>query len=429
MQQPTWILHIDMDAFYASVEQMDQPELRGRPVAVGGMGGRGVVSAASYEIRKYGVRSAMPGATARRLCPQGVFLPVRMRRYKEVSAKVMAALHEFSPLVEQASVDEAYMDGTGLERLFGPIQQLCGAIRRRVREVTGGLTCSVGAAPVRFLAKIASDQNKPDGVFILHPEEVPLFLSTLPVAKIPGVGRRGQETLKALGVRHAGDVPRRPREFWEARLGKWGGELFDRCQGRGSTEVVPYAAPKSCSAENTFDQDTLDHSRLRRWLLAQSDRVAAELRKNQVRGRTITLKAKFADFRQVTRSRSLDHRTSETNVIYRTAVALLEELAPRTPLRLIGVGVSNFAPRARQLSLLEAASERPDEREQDLERTVDAIRSKFGAKALRRAELLDASGDRASKKQADQRTDGKSPARSRPATPTSETDNDQDPPF
>lgn len=394
MPIPIWIMHIDMDAFYASVEQLDHPELRGKPVAVGGAGDRGVVSAASYEIRTFGVRSAMPGATARRLCPQGIFLPVRMGRYQEVSRLVMAALSEFSPLVEQASVDEAYLDATGLERLFGPPEQLAESIRARVREVTGGLTCSVGIAPVRFLAKIASDQNKPDGVFILRPDAVENFLRTLPVGKIPGVGKQGLESLRRAGVRFAGDVPRHPRRFWEQRLGKWGGELYDRCLGLGSTEIVPYSAPKSCSAENTFSRDTLDRIELRRWLLAQSDRVAADLRGHGVRGRTVTLKAKFSDFRQVTRSRSLDHRTSETDVIFRTVLELLDELAPNVPLRLIGVGVSNFEPRARQLSLLADESKAPDKRLRGLEQTVDTIRARFGREALKRAELLAFDGRR-----------------------------------
>jgi DNA polymerase-4 len=415
MAPRTWIMHIDMDAFFASVEQLDNPELRGKPVAVGGAGDRGVVSAASYEIRKFGVRSAMPGATARRLCPHGVFLPGRMWRYKEISKLVMAALSEFSPLVEQASVDEAYLDATGLERLFGPVEELAERIRARVREVTGGLTCSVGAAPVRFLAKIASDQNKPDGVFILQPEDVADFLRTLPVGKIPGVGKRGLESLRRAGVRFAGDVPRRPRRFWEERLGKWGGELHDRCLGLGSTEIVPFSAPKSCSAENTFARDTLDRTELRRWLLAQSDRVAADLRRHGVRGRTVTLKAKFSDFRQVTRSRSLEHRTSETDVIFRTAQALFDELAPKVPLRLIGVGVGNFEPRARQLSLLEGEEERPNRRSRELEQAVDAIRGKFGSGALKRAELLDFDGRKpkaASGRLPDEKNAGKGKPRS-----------------
>ncbi|MEF2145684.1 MAG: DNA polymerase IV [Desulfovibrionaceae bacterium] len=386
MTGSTWILHIDMDAFYASVEQLDNPELRGKPVAVGGSSERGVISAASYEIRKYGVRSAMPAVTAKRLCPHGIYLPVRMARFKEVSRLVMGALQEFSPLVEQASVDEAYLDATGLERLFGPVEQLAESIRTRVREVTGGLTCSVGAAPVRFLAKIASDRNKPDGVFVLRPGEVAAFLAELPVGRIPGVGARGVETLKRWGVRTAGDVLRHSREFWRDKLGKWGPELHDRCRGIDPRGVVPFAPPKSSSAENTFEKDTLDRDVLRRWLLAQSERVGSDLRRHGLRGRTVTLKAKYADFRQVTRSRSLERRTSDTDVIFRTAVQLLEELNPRVALRLIGVGVSGFEARQELLSLLDDG---PDPRPDELLKAVDKVREKFGPGAIKRGDLLE----------------------------------------
>ncbi len=185
----TWILHIDMDAFFASVEQMDNPALRGKPVAVGGLSERGVVSAASYEVRKFGVHSAMSVVKARRLCPDIILVPGRMKRYKEISALAMGVLREFSPAVEKASVDEAYLDGTGLEHLFGPIDEVGRRIKSRMKAVTG-LTCSVGAAPVRFLAKIASDMDKPDGLYIIHPQEVESFLRTLPVKKIPGVGKK-----------------------------------------------------------------------------------------------------------------------------------------------------------------------------------------------------------------------------------------------
>ena len=199
------IIHIDMDAFFASVEQMDDPSLRGKPVIVGGEQ-RGVVSTCSYEARVFGVHSAMPMATARRLCPQAIVVRGRYARYAELSRAVMAALAEFSPLVEQASVDEAYVDATGLERLFGSLEELLLRIKERVREATGGLTCSAGAAPVKFLAKICSDINKPDGMFILRPEEVDDFLATLPVGKIPGVGKRMVESLQGLGVRTVGQL-------------------------------------------------------------------------------------------------------------------------------------------------------------------------------------------------------------------------------
>lgn len=373
-----------MDAFFASVEQLDNPELRGKPVAVGGTGERSVISAASYEIRKYGVRSAMAGQTARRLCPHGIFLPGRMRRYKEISRQVMDVLGSFSPVVEQASVDEAYVDGTGLEGLYGPVEELCATIRRRVREETG-LTCSVGAAPVRFLAKIASDWNKPDGMMIIHPEEMRRFLDTLPVERIPGVGKSALSALAGVGVRLVGDVHRYPEAFWDQRFGKWGRVLCARANGIDPTGVVTESERKSCSAENTLSTDTWDKDRLCRWLLLQADRVGADLRRLGVSGRTVTLKAKFADFRRITRSRTLPYTVQDTATIYETATALLRELELSGPVRLIGVGVSNFGKQARQLSLLEDHGPPPDA---TVDRAVDEVRKKFGKNALKRGALL-----------------------------------------
>ena len=383
----TWILHIDMDAFFASVEQLDHPEYRGKPLAVGGTSDRSVVSAASYEARKWGVRSAMSVVKARKLCPDLLLVSGRMGRYKEVSGQVMAALHEFSPTVEQASVDEAYLDGTGLERLFGPIDEVALRIKARVREVTG-LTCSVGAAPVRFLAKIASDVNKPDGMFIIRPEEVADFLRTLPVGRIPGVGAKLAETLRHMGVRTCGDILGRPRSYWEQRVGKYGGALHDRAGGIDSGTVTPTSEAKSCSAENTFHEDTTDRTVLNRWLLAQSERVGSDLRAHGYKGRTVTLKVKFADFTQITRSRSLDARTDNTALICETARDLLGQLELRRAVRLIGIGVSNFDPRPRQLTLFDDA---PGEIEatNGLDLAVDAVRRRFGPQAVIRVELLD----------------------------------------
>lgn len=388
-----------MDAFFASVEILDNPELKGKPVAVGGTSPRGVISAASYEIRKYGVRSAMPAATARRLCPHGIYLPGRMRRYAEVSRQVMAVLRDFSPLVEQASVDEAYLDATGLQRLFGPIEQLCATLKARVKEATG-LTCSVGAAPVRFLAKIASDVNKPDGLFILWPEDVPEFLKTLPVGDIPGVGPHARETLKSLGVRFAADLLNHPESFWVQRFGKWGSVLYDRGQGIGPDVITPHSPAKSSSAENTFDRDTLNPEVLIRWLLKQSERVGEDLRKHGLAGRTVTLKAKFADFKQVTRSRTLDKPICDTRTIFDTAKELLAALDPKKPLRLIGVGVSHFeaGPSQVQLSLFDwekeldkqarAAKSRGAVDKAAVDRAMDAVRGRFGRSAVVRGDLL-----------------------------------------
>lgn len=385
MAPDRYIAHIDMDAFFASVEQLDHPEWRGRPLAVGD-GPRSVVSAASYEIRKFGVRSAIPVAQAKKLCPHGLFVPVRMWRYKEMSRRVMAVLQRFSPLVEQASVDEAYLDATGLTRLFGPPEELAATIRAEVFRETE-LTCSVGIAPMRFLAKIASDYNKPDGQTILRQHEVRAFLDQLPVQKIPGVGGRTLEILNGLGVRLAGDVLKRPQEFWRQKLGERGLWLFELAQGLDDRPVTPFTPPKSSSAENTFERDTRDTAVLRRWLLLQSERVGADLRAQGVRGRTVTLKATFADFRKLTRSRTLSEPVNDTQSIFETALGLLGELGPRQDLRLIGVGVSQFGERPRQLSLLEPVT--PARPKGALDQALDAVRGRFGKGAIVRGDLLD----------------------------------------
>lgn len=382
-------MHIDMDAFFASVEQLDDPSLRGRPVIVGGSSERGVVSAASYEARRYGVRSAMPTVTARRLCPHGVFVAGRRHRYAEVSRMVMAVLHDFSPVVEQASVDEAYLDATGLERLFGPVDEMALRLKGRVREVTGGLTCSVGLAPVKFLAKIASDVNKPDGVFILPPEDVAAFLATLPVGRIPGVGKRMLESLDLLGVRTAGDVLRHPVSFWERRFGKGGLVLYDRARGIDPRPLEPWTPPKSESAEVTLAADTADRAVLRRWLLAQAERVGGSLRRQGLAGRTITLKIKYADFRQLTRSRTLPEPVSATKTIFEEAWALLEALDLEAKVRLVGLGVSHFGGE-RQMSLpIGGMPRRDDTRRERLDATLDRLRARFGAGAVMRGDLVD----------------------------------------
>jgi len=271
------ILHLDMDAFFASVEQLDAPDLRGRPVIIGNSM-RGVASAASYEARAFGVHSAMPIARARRLCPAGVFLPVRMSRYKEISVQVMSVLQDFSPVVEQASVDEAYLDISGTERLFGPPQDLARALKDRIKTEIG-LTCSAGIAPVRFLAKIASDWDKPDGLTVVEPDRVQEFLSRVPVDKIPGIGKRAREELRLLQVNMVPDILNFSEAFWIDRFGKRGAVLYRKAQGIDPTPVRPRQPAKSCGAENTFSRDTVDLGELEQWLITQSERVGRELRK------------------------------------------------------------------------------------------------------------------------------------------------------
>lgn len=383
---PRWILHLDMDAFFASVEQLDAPELRGKPVIIGGAE-RGVVSTASYEARRFGVRSAMPMFQARRLCPHAVFIRGRMERYKEKSREVMAVAARFSPLVEQASVDEAYLDASGLEHVFGTAEHMARCLQSAVLAECG-LSCSLGLAPVKFLAKIASDMHKPAGLTILAHADVPTFLQSLPVSKIPGIGKRMQESLELLGVRHAADVQRFPRDFWLRRLGKAGDVLYDRARGIDPRQVEPYSDPKSESAENTFAKDIFDREELAVWLLRQSERVGRSLRKQGLAGRTITLKLKYADFMQHTKSRTLKQPTNLTRLIYETALELLDESKVNRPLRLIGVGVSQFGEREEQLSLLPDAGEERRKRDASLDATLDQLRAKFGNTAVVRGKLF-----------------------------------------
>ena len=389
------IIHIDMDAFFASVEQMDNPDLRGRPVIVGGSSDRGVVSTCSYEARAFGVHSAMPMVVARRLCPQAVIVRGRYQRYTELSHAIMSALKDFSPLVEPASVDEAYIDGTGHERLFGPLEELVAGIKARVVDVTGGLTCSVGAAPVKFLAKICSDVNKPDGVFILLPEEIDDFLCALPVGKIPGVGKRTVQNLQDLGVRTVGQLRRFSPEFMERRFGKWGLVLYERVRGRDSRKVETEREAKSESAECTFAQDTRDRDFLQRMLMAHAERVGSSLRRHGYRGRTITLKVKFCDFKQITRSRTLEDAVNATETIFETGCRLLAELPLPQPVRLIGLGVSGFDAPPGQFFLPgtgKAAGQKLDPqveaKRQKLDAALDSLREKFGTQAVQRGRLF-----------------------------------------
>ncbi|MCK4236267.1 MAG: DNA polymerase IV, partial [Candidatus Krumholzibacteria bacterium] len=288
------IAHIDMDAFFASVEVLDNPELEGKPVIVGGGSKRGVVSAASYEARGFGVHSAMPIFQAKKLCPDGIFLPVRMRRYREVSRIVMGCLREFSPLVEQVSVDEAYIDLTGTEQLFGDPPEAALSIKKRVSDRTS-LTCSIGVSTCKFLAKIASDMEKPDGIKVISPDEVKSFLETLPIEKVPGIGRKAGEQLSNLGVRYIGDLGRYSPDWLTQRFGKFGSWLVDIACGKDNSPVVPYTEPKSMSAEETLREDTVHKAILKKFILKQADRIGRTLRKKGFRGRTVTLKIKHSD--------------------------------------------------------------------------------------------------------------------------------------
>jgi len=381
------ILHLDMDAFFASVEQHDAPSLKGLPVIIG-HDHRGVVSAASYEARAFGVRSAMPVSEARRRCPQGVFLPGNHRRYSEVSRIVMHTLGRFSPLVEPASIDEAYVDITGTETLFGPAETLAQTIKDAVRAATG-LACSVGVAPVKFIAKIASDYDKPDGLTIVTPENALDFLAPLPVGKIPGVGKRAEQILARLGIRTIADLRNHTPEFLARHCGSSGPALHEKAHARGSAALVADREAKSVSAENTFHADTADREILAAWLLRQAERIGRELRQENVRGRTITLKLKFNTFKQITRSRTLAQATDSDAAIFAIAQELLDAEPLPHPLRLIGVGVSHFGDTPQQLTLFTDPQQTNQIHNGKIDAALDAIRGKFGRQAIIRGRLFE----------------------------------------
>ena len=387
------ILHVDMDAFFASVEQLDQPGLRGKCVMVG-RSGRGVVTAASYEARKFGVHSAMPVFKARKLCPNGIFVPPRMGRYREVSRQVMAILATFSPLVEKVSIDEAFIDIAGCRRLFGPPEAMASTLKERVRTEVG-LTCSVGIAPCKFLAKIASDMDKPDGLTLISQEQMEGFIDRLPIEKVPGVGKTSTPVLGRMGIRFLGDIKRFPEKFLDEKFGAFGRRLARLARGEDDAPVTPTAPAHSVSTETTLSADTEDRGLLRRHLLRQSEEVAGQLRKIRVRARTVTLKLKHSDFRQAARQTTLARPTQSASVLFDTACKLLATYDLVLPVRLVGVGASGLIPEGTptQQSLFSDAD--PVATGWDhADKALDAIRSKFGPDMVRRASLVDESHEK-----------------------------------
>ena len=382
------ILHIDMDAFYASIEQQDNPALKGQPVIVGGGAEkRGVVSAASYEARAFGVHSAMPASQARRLCPQGVFLPVRMDRYREVSGQIFEVFQEYTPLIQPLSLDESFLDVTGCESLFGPAPEIAREIKRKILVRTG-LTASAGIAPNKFLAKIASDWRKPDGLVEIKPDEIRAFLENLPISKLWGVGKSTEEILRGMGVLRAGQLAQYPPEGIEKKLGKFGLELLALARGEDNRPVVPHEEAKSLSQEQTFTPDLQDRQVMEQILLDQAEQVGWELRKQKIKGQTVHLKVRYPDFTLITRSQTLSLPTDAGMEIYRTAVKLLEKTEVRSrKARLLGVGVSNL--RHRNAPLQRGLFDSYREKEEKSLEAVDKIWNKFGPEAIKRASLLE----------------------------------------
>jgi DNA polymerase-4 len=399
----TWILHVDMDAFFAAVEALDDPALAGRPLIVGGTGPRGVVASCSYEARAYGVRSAMPATQARRLCPDAVFVAGRYERYAEVSRQMHAVFHRFTPLVEGISLDEAFLDVTGAIRLFGPAPAIAAAIRDAVRDELR-LSCSVGVAPVKFLAKLASEAAKPRagpagrqegaGVFVIEPGRELEFLHPLPIEALWGVGPATADRLHRLGLTTVGDLARLPPEVLETAVGRaHGSHLANLARGIDRRAVEPDREVKSVSHEETYATDRYDPDQLHVEIVRMADAVASRVRRAGLAGRTVTLKIRYGDFTTRTRSVTSPAPLSSGPAIAGLASTLLAGLDLAPGVRLLGVGVSNLAPvgdgDAEQL-VLDLAPWAPASRSPSA--AVDEVRRRFGPGAVGPAALLGSSG-------------------------------------
>jgi DNA polymerase-4 len=382
------ILHVDMDAFYASVEERERPELVGKPVIVGGSPDkRGVVSAANYVARRYGVHSAMPAATARRLCPHGVYLPPRIGYYAEVSRQIRDIFERFTPLVEPLSLDEAFLDVTGSEGLFGPAVEIARKIKEAIRQELR-LVASVGVAPNKFLAKIASDLKKPDALVVVAPDKVQEFLDPLPVERLWGVGRQSSKVFERLGIRTVGQLRQWPLDLLQAHFGASGEHLWNLAHGRDDRAVVPEREAKSISHETTFEHDVADLEVLRAWLVDLTEQVGCRLRRHGLRGRTVQLKIRFADFSTITRCTTLAEPTDITQELWQAADELLSERLPigHLPVRLLGMGISGLDGTGLVQRMLFAGEQR--KKQSQIDAVADEIKERFGAGALRRGSSL-----------------------------------------
>jgi DNA polymerase-4 len=385
-----------MDAYYASVEERDRPELVGKPVIVGGSPEkRGVVSAANYVARRYGVHSAMPSVTAHRLCPQGIYLPPRIDYYAEVSGQIREIFERFTPLVEPLSLDEAFLDVTGSEHLFGPAEEIGRKIKQTIRKELR-LVVSVGVAPNKFLAKIASDLKKPDALVVVEPDKVQEFLDPLPVERLWGVGKQSSKVFQRLGIRTIAQLRQWPLDVLQARFGSSGEHLWQLAHGIDARPVVPEREAKSISNETTFERDIADMEVLRAWLVDLVEQVGWRLRRHRLRGRTVQLKVRFADFSLITRSCTLPEPTNITQELWQAADELLCNRLPagHPPVRLVGMGVSGLDDTGLVQGLLFDQEER--EKQSQADAVADQIKERFGAGALRRASTLARDGQRPS---------------------------------
>ena len=383
---PRQILHIDLDAFFISVEKVLNPELEGKPAAVGGhLESRGVVSCASYEARKFGLHAGMPITTARRLCPQAIFLPGNFSQYRDYSSRFMEILTNFSPDLEPGGLDEAFLDLTGFEPLYGPVSETAARIKNRIKDELE-ITASIGIASCKVVAKVASDYRKPDGITEIAPGEEKSFLAPLPVKDIPGVGKKTQQILKKFGITTIGQIAELPPSFMKENFGVYGEILLRHANGIDEMEVKPPGPPKSISRETTLRQDTLDEKLLKATLRHLTEKVGADLRRQGKQARCITLKLRYADFETITRSQTQKIPTNIDQVIFNIGNQLLEKALARrrNPVRLIGIGVSNLEEMASQMNMLDDSTQR----QAYLDRAIDQIRSKYGFASIETGQTL-----------------------------------------
>ena len=384
------ILHADMDAFFAAVEVLDDPSLAGKPLIIGSPGRRGVVSTASYEARRFGVHSALPSVVAKQRCPQGIWRPPRAHRYAELSRQIRDIFLDFTPEVQPLSLDEAFLDVRGSRRLFGGAVAIAESIRARVKEETGGLTVSVGVAENLFLAKLASDLEKPDGLTVLEPGRAPELLAPLPIERLWGVGRKSSEALRRLGIATIADVQNADEGFLARQLGeRSAAHLTALAFGRDARRVHPETDAKSISTESTFAEDLHHREEIDRFLFSACENVAATLRRAGLRGRTVQLKVRTGSFQTMTRSVTLDSPTDLTEVLYESATQLFEDRVDlgREGVRLLGVGVQGLLD-ARAPSQGDLFAEETEPRARSTAKLLDEIQGSIGKGAVRRARLL-----------------------------------------
>ena len=379
------ILHVDMDAFYASVEEREDPTLKGKPVVVGGSEqGRGVVSAANYEARKFGIRSAMPMVQARRRCPHLISLPVRMDLYAQVSHQIRDIFYRYTPLVQPLALDEAFLDVTASEKLFGSAEYIGQCIRDAIKDELD-LVASVGVAPSKFVAKIASDVRKPGGFVVVDPEQVQAFLDPLPVSRIWGAGKVTVAAFERMGIKTIGQLRRQSKVWLQSHFGNFAEHLWHLANGVDDREVVTDGQAKSISHETTFAEDLTNKDQLEAWLLHLTEQVAWRLRKHELKGKTVNLKLRQHDFKTITRSKSLVEPTDNTDKIWQVIRQLfLNNWSASSPIRLIGMGVSGLSRQGELAGLSEQADlfERPEDPR--IDQLADDINTRFGASTLQR---------------------------------------------